>query len=162
MRKLIFALVMTLTLLSTFTIGASAHTAPSSLYSIRPQVDTGGCESAGSTRGDFTAASCINRSGNTLQGDAYVTWRPIFPLGRIAGCYVQIIILGPTGQVGYRQFACAYEASNSETNFHYGPIPASGWTSGSTYTTRVNVKLTYSAGAYSTVTNLPSLPIYMN
>lgn len=161
MRKLIFALVMTLTLLSTFTIGASAHTAPS-LHSTRPQVATGGCESARSARGDLIASSCINRSGNNLNGDAYVTFQPQFPLGYIEGCYVQVIILGPTGQVGYQQFACAYQASNSEQGVHFGPITASGWTSGATYTTRVNIKLTYSAGAYSTITNLMSQPIYMS
>jgi len=163
MRKLIFALAMTLCLLSTFTIGASAHTT-SVPHRIRPNATGGGCgDQFTSSQGDISASSCIGLDQfDTLNGDAYVTFRPLSPYGVVDGCIVQMLILSNHGQYpGLLQQNCTAAAINRATDAHFGRIQTSAWQYGDNAITLVNIKLTYHFGHVSVLNNVLSRRIYL-
>ncbi len=165
MRKVILALVTALCLLSTFTIGASAHTITTSTsahtilspHKLHPRESGGGCGNEyTSSGGDISASSCISLDGDTLIGDAYLTFRPLSPYGAVDGCTVQLVI---PGYQGVLQQNCTQSAINRATDAHFGTIKTTDWQYGDTAVTVANIKLTYTFGHVSTLNLVKSRQI---
>lgn len=169
-QKALLSLAVALCLL-TVTFGASAHAASvqskSNPHTVNPNSTGGGCGAfKNSSSGDISVSACINYnfwSGETLNGDDYVTFRSDFSKGYISACYVQTLIISNHGQYpgAFLQQNCVISASNSASDAHFGVVSTSAWSAGDYANTYVNVKLTYSSGAVSVVNNVESLRIYM-
>lgn len=166
MRKVIISFAMALCLTSTFVLGASAHSISAPLpasHKVQPQASGGGCKDTNSSSGDISVNSCISLKGNYLESDAYVSFNPYFPRGYIEGCFVQILIISNHGQYpgAFAQYNCVIAASNKGINVHFGPISTDLWNFGDNAVTVVNVKMSYSSGAYSVVNNATSKTQYL-
>ncbi len=156
MQKLIFGLVMSLVLLSTFTVGASAHSAraPSTSFhthsSVQPLASGGGCGSwsVGGQYHDIGSKACINYSWPVVQADGYVSFYP--PRGKtVTSCTVtpSIIDANSLFSIASKGFGCVDDAQNGGQNYGYGPTTIVKY-SGKYYSS-LAVVLKYSDGSVS-------------
>ena len=121
MRKLVFALVISLTLLSTFTIGASAHSAigasarsaqksqnvlvfKSPVMKITPNSSGGGCSQyrTNATQ-DISVKACISYTYPYLYPDSYASFFQ-HQAGGVNACSVQFFVYRSDGYVVDNQY----------------------------------------------------------
>jgi len=153
MRKLVFALAMTLCLLSTFTIGASAHTVQQvytvqsiQKFLITPHVSGGGCSGyrINDTK-DISVEACISYAYPYLEPDRYVSFLQRTGHGGVSSCTVKIVVYRTSGSLVDNSYVqnCAVQASRNTFGAHFGPDSIFDLATNTSYYCYLIVKLLY-------------------
>lgn len=127
MRKLIFAVVMSLALLSTFTIGASAHSAIAvhRVSHVVPLSTGGGCDPnpKKSFSGDLqNMRACISETDlEILKPDAYVDFYTANIHGGISSCEAGVSLFDTSGNLitAGPKIDCMKQAVSNTKNAHF-------------------------------------------
>ncbi len=170
MRKIVLALVATLVLLSTFTIGVSAHSvqrAHASVHSVQkahvvesvqkvlitPNASGGGC-SQYRTNGnkDISVKACINYSYPYLDADGYASFYLRSGHGGVSACSVKVVVYRANdNRLIDNSYTtnCVNAAARNTFGAHFGPDSVFVLSTGFSYYCYLIIKLYYVDSIYS-------------